>query len=391
MQTELTGPIELSIVIPCLNEGETLEHCIRKAQAALVAGNIRGEIVVADNGSSDDSVQIAERLGARVVHVAEKGYGNALMGGINSARGKFLLMGDADGSYDFGEAPRFVAKLREGHDLVQGCRLPVGGGTVARGAMPISHRLIGNPAFSFMARNMFKAPIHDIYCGLRAFTRELYQQLELRCVGMEFATEMIIKASLHGAKMVEIPITLHKDGRITNKPHLKTIRDGWRTLRFFLLCSPRWLFFIPGMALMAVGFVGYGLALPGVRIGPAQFDAHTLLFASLGLLLGYQSTWFAIIAKMFAMTEGLLPNDPRIKKFLQVTTLERGLVLGLMGMIAGALLMGDAVLQWRAVGFGHLDYSYTMRWVIPGVTLCALGFQTILSCFIVSLLSLARK
>jgi glycosyltransferase involved in cell wall biosynthesis len=391
MQKEPTGPIELSIVIPCLNEAETLEHCILKAQAALRDGNITGEIIIADNGSRDDSVQIAERLGARVVHVSEKGYGNALMGGLNSARGKFLMMGDADGSYDFGEAPRFVAKLHEGHDLVQGCRLRSGGGTIAAGAMPITHRLIGNPAFSFLARNMFKARIHDIYCGLRAFTREFYQQLELRCVGMEFATEMIIKASLQGASIAEIPITLHKDRRITNKPHLKTIRDGWRTLRFFLLCSPRWLFFVPGMALMLLGFVGYGLALPAVKIGPATFDAHTLLFASLGLMLGYQSTWFAIIAKTFAITEGLLPSDPRITRFLQITTLERGLVLGVMGMIAGVVLMGDAVLQWRAVGFGHLDYSYTMRWVIPGVTLCALGFQTILSSFIVSLLGLARK
>jgi glycosyltransferase involved in cell wall biosynthesis len=391
MQNEPAGPIELSIVIPCLNEGETLEHCIAKAHAALRDANISGEIVIADNGSRDDSVQIAQRLGARVVHVTEKGYGNALMGGLNAARGKYLLMGDADGSYDFSEAPRFLAKLREGFDLVQGCRLPSGAGTIAPGAMPITHRLIGNPAFSFLARNMFSSPIHDIYCGLRGFTRELYASLEMRCVGMEFATEMIIKASLHGAKIAEIPITLHKDKRITNKPHLKTIRDGWRTLRFFLLCSPRWLFFIPGMALIFFGLLGYGLALPGVKIGPAQFDAHTLLFASLGLLLGYQSTWFAIIAKTFATTAGLLPVDRRITKFLQITTIERGLLLGIMAMIAGVVLMGDAVLQWKAAGFGQLNYSHTMRWVIPGVTLCALGFQTILSCFIVSLLGLARK
>jgi glycosyltransferase involved in cell wall biosynthesis len=391
MQTEAIGPIELSIVIPCLNEGETLEHCIRKAQDALRDGNINGEIIIADNGSRDDSIKIAQRLGAHVVHVAEKGYGNALMGGLSCARGKYFLMGDADGSYDFGEAPRFVAKLREGFDLVQGCRLPAGGGAIAEGAMPITHRLIGNPAFSFLARNMFKARINDIYCGLRAFTRELYQKLELRCIGMEFATEMIIKASLTGANIAEIPITLHKDLRVSNRPHLKTIRDGWRTLRFFLLCSPRWLFFIPGMALMFLGFVGYGLALPAVKIGPATFDAHTLLFASLGLMLGYQSIWFAVIAKTFAITEGLLPDDSRFAKFLRITTLERGLILGVMGMMAGGFLMADAVLQWRAVSFGHLDYSYTMRWVIPGVTLCALGFQTILSCFIISLLGLARK
>ena len=228
-------------------------------------------------------------------------------------------MGDADGSYDFTEAPRFVAKLREGFDLVQGCRLASGGGTIAEGAMPISHRLIGNPAFSFLARNMFKARIHDIYCGLRAFTREFYQELELRCVGMEFATEMIIKASLIGATIAEIPITLHKDLRVSNRPHLKTFpRRLAHASSFLFIVQPALAFLCPeAWRCMLIGAIGYGLALPGVKLGPARFDAHTLLFASLAVMLGYQSIWFAIIAKTFAVTEKLLPPDARFTKFLQ--------------------------------------------------------------------------
>jgi glycosyltransferase involved in cell wall biosynthesis len=234
--------VELSVVMPCLNEADTLETCIRKAQTALTEHHIAGEIVVADNGSNDGSVQIAERLGARVVHVEAKGYGNALMGGIGAARGKYVLMGDADDSYDFLEIPRFLEKLRQGYDLVQGCRLPSGGGTVLPGAMPPLHRWWGNPMFSLMVRWWFHAPIHDVYCGLRGFTKSLYNRLDQRCTGMEFATEMIIKSSLYGEKIAEVPITLHPDGRKAHAPHLKTFRDGWRTLRFFLMYSPRSLF-----------------------------------------------------------------------------------------------------------------------------------------------------
>jgi glycosyltransferase involved in cell wall biosynthesis len=386
------GPaIELTIVMPCLNEGETLESCILKAQRALQEGHIRGEIIVGDNGSTDNSVVIAKRLGVRVVEVRAKGYGNALMGGIAAAAGKYILMGDADDSYDFQEAPRFLAKLREGYDLVQGCRLPSGGGTVMKGAMPFSHRWVGNPVFSFMAKTMFAAPIHDVYCGLRAFTRELYQRLELRCIGMEFATEMIIKSSLHGARIAEIPITLHPDGRVTHKPHLKTIRDGWRTLRFFLMFSPRWLFLYPGLALISLGFAGYALALPRMDIGKLHFDAHTLLFASLAILLGYQAVLFAILAKTFAIAEKLLPEDPKLTRFYQTVNLERGLLLGAVAMLLGLFLLADTVYQWQLAGFGHLDYSRTMRWAIPGVTLCALGFQTVLFGFFASILGLARK
>jgi glycosyltransferase involved in cell wall biosynthesis len=274
---------EVSVVMPCLNEADTLAVCIEKALRALRESKILGEIIVADNGSTDGSPAIAIRSGVRLVHIEAKGYGNALMGGIAAAHGKFIIMGDADDSYDFLEIPRFVEKLREGYDLVQGCRLPAGGGTIMPGAMPMLHRWWGNPMFSFLTRWWFKAPFHDVYCGLRGFRKDFYNRLAQRCTGMEFATEMIIKASLYSARIAEIPITLHPDGRKVHPPHLKTFRDGWRTLRFFLMCSPRWLFLMPGILLILAGLVGYGIAMPGLTFREITFDAHTLLFASLAI------------------------------------------------------------------------------------------------------------
>ena len=387
---EESGP-ELSIVMPCLNEADTLETCIEKAQRSLREHNITGEIIVADNGSTDGSQAIGARLGARVVHVEAKGYGSALMGGIAAARGKFIVMGDADDSYDFLEVPKFVEKLRAGADLVQGCRMPAGGGTVMPHSMPFLHRWWGNPMFSLIAQKCFRAPIHDVYCGLRGFTKELYERLDQRCTGMEFATEMIIKSSLHGAKIAEVPITLHPDGRKSHAPHLKTFRDGWRTLRFLLIYSPRWLFLIPGAWLILLGLAGYGLAMPGVVLRGVNFDAHTLLFASLAILLGYQSILFAIFSKTFAISEGLLPEDPHMNRFFELVNLERGLILGAGALLIGLTLLLAAINQWRINDFGGLSYSRTMRWVIPGATLTALGFQTILSSFFVSLLGMRRK
>jgi Glycosyl transferase family 2 len=387
----VTDGIELSIVMPCLNEAETLAGCIEKARIGIERSGVRGEIIVADNGSKDDSVRIAQKLGARVVHVKEKGYGNALRGGIQAASGKWIVMGDADESYDFSETDRFVKKFQEGFELIAGCRLPNGGGKVMPGAMPFSHRWLGNPLFSRMARNMFAAPIHDVYCGLRGFTRELYNRLDLQCEGMEFATEMIIKASLHGARIAEIPITLHPDGRKAQAPHLRTVRDGWRTLRFFLVFSPRWLFLTPGLVLALLGLTGYAVALPGLQIAGVTFDAHTLLFSSLAILMGYQSILFAIFAKTFAISEGFLPKDPRVDRFFKIIYLERGLALGTVAFLAGLILLGAAVLQWKSVHFGRLDYAITMRWVIPGATLTALGFQTVLSSFFVSILGMKRR
>ena len=383
--------IEVSVVMPCLNEADTLEVCIARAQRALQDSNIDGEIVVADNGSTDGSVEIAQRARARVIHVAARGYGNALMGGIAAARGKYIVMGDADSSYDFYEVPRIVSLLRQGYDLVQGCRLPSGGGTIMPGAMPLLHRWWGNPMFSLLARRWFNAPIHDIYCGLRGFTKRLYDELDQRCTGMEFATEMIIKSSLREARIGEVPITLHPDGRRTHAPHLRTFRDGWRTLRFFLMFSPRWLFLIPGACLILLGLIGYALAMPGVTVRGVTFDAHTLLFASLSILCGYQSIVFAIFTKTFAISEGLMPEDPRLNRFFALVDLERGLLIGSASLLIGLALLVGAINHWRLQDFGRLEYGETMRWVIPGATLTALGLQTVLSSFFVSILGMRRR
>jgi glycosyltransferase involved in cell wall biosynthesis len=385
------NPVELSVVMPCLNEADTLAICIEKARKALHDEAISGEIIVADNGSTDDSVTIARRMGARVVHVEAKGYGNALMAGIAAARGEFILMGDADDSYDFLEIPRFVEKLREGAELVQGCRLPRGGGKVMRGAMPLSHRWIGNPGLTLLVRHMFRSPVHDVYCGLRGFTRTLYDRLDQRCTGMEFATEMLIKASLFDARISEVPITLWPDGRKHHRSHLRTFRDGWRTLRFYLTYSPRWLFLYPGCLLMMLGCLGYAVAMPGLTIRGLTFDAHTLLFASLSILLGFQSAFFAILTKTFAVGEGLLPRDRRVVRFFEIFSLERGLLIGAVLLLNGFGLLVGAINQWRVIDFGPLDYPHTMRWVIPGVTVTVLGFQTILNSFFGSILGMRRK
>lgn len=387
---------ELTVVMPCLNEADTLETCLKKAKKAFEDNHINGEIVVADNGSSDASIEIAQSNGARVVHVAEKGYGSALMGGIAAARGRFVLMGDADDSYDFLEIPKFVEKLREGFDLVQGCRLPSGGGRVLPGAMPFLHRWWGNPMFSMMVRSWFSAPIHDVYCGMRGFTKEHYLSLDQRCTGMEFATEMIIKSSLRKVSIAEVPITLHPDGRTSHPPHLKTFRDGWRTLRFFLMYSPRWLFLLPGALLVLLGILGYAVALPQASFNlfdrNITFDIHTLLFASLFLLSGYQIILFAFFTKIFAISEGLLPEDKKLDSLFEFINLERGLILSALALVVGVVLLLLAVNEWRLVNFvGALDYSRTMRFVIPGATLTALGVQSVFSSFFASILGMKRK
>ncbi|HEY7371878.1 MAG TPA: glycosyltransferase family 2 protein [Polyangia bacterium] len=377
--------------MPCLNEADTLALCINKAQQALRDAGVAGEVIVADNGSADGSQEIAGGLGARVVDVAVKGYGSALMGGIAAARGRYVVMGDADDSYDFGELPKFVDKLREGFDLVQGCRLPAGGGTVAPGAMPFLHRWIGNPALTFLVRAWFDAPINDVYCGLRGFTKSHYERLDQRCTGMEFATEMIIKSSLMGSRISEVPITLHPDKRRSHPPHLKTFRDGWRTLRFFMMCTPRWLYLLPGLSFVLLGLVGYALAFPATRIGPATLGAHTLLFASLSILCGYQAILFSVFAQTFAMAEHLLPEDPVMMRAFKIINLERGLLASAIATLAGLALLFAAFWQWRAVGYGPLDYARTMRLVIPGATLTALGVQTFLSSFFISILGMTRR
>ena len=386
-----TGSVELSIVIPCLNEADTIGTCVSKALKAVREAGIEAEVIVADNGSTDASIEIAENLGARVIAVKKKGYGNALMGGIEAARGRYIIMGDADDSYDFLDVPRFVQKLREGFELVQGCRLPGGGGKVLRGAMPFLHRWWGNPMFTILSRWWFRAPVHDIYSGYRGFTKELYHRLEQRCTGMEFATEMIIKASLYRARISESPITLHPDGRKTHAPHLKTFRDGWRTLRFFMLFSPRWLFLMPGLFLIGLGVFGYILALPAASIGGITFDAHTLLVSSLSILCGYQAVVFAVFTRAYAVSEGLLPEESRVTQFFKWVTLERGLLAAAMCILAGLILIGLALNEWRLVHFGALDYARTMRYVIPGATFTTIGMQTFFSSFFLNIIGMRRR
>lgn len=388
---ELLPAPELSIVMPCLNEAETIGTCIQKAQTFLNQHHVAGEIVVADNGSTDGSQEIAMLMGVRVVRVEARGYGNALMGGITASRGCYVIMGDADDSYSFLDLKCFIDKLREGNDLVIGCRLPWGGGTIEPGAMKFLHRWWGNPMFTVMARRWFGAPINDVNCGLRGFSRTLFNRLNLRCTGMEFANEMIIKSSLYGERIAEVPITLHRDGRTAHPPHLRTFRDGWRTLRFYLMYSPKWLFVIPGIALMLLSVFGYAIAMPSLTIRGVTFDVHTLLFASLAMLCGYQSVLFAIFSKSFAISEGLMPEDPRLKRFFKIMYLERGLILAGVGMLLGVGLLLAAVGQWWKASFGPLDYERTMRLVIPGSMLTALGFQTMLFSFFASILGMRRK
>lgn len=379
---------ELAIVMPCLNEAETLEVCIQKARKGLAAAGVRGEIIVADNGSTDGSIQLAERLGVRVVHVKEKGYGSALRGGIEAARAPWILMGDADDSYDFSRIEGFVAKLRAGYDLVMGCRLPSGGGTIMPGAMPWKNRWIGNPSLSLTGRLFFRCPARDFHCGLRAFTQKAYREMDLKTTGMEFASEMVIKATLKSLAIAEVPITLHKDGR-SRPPHLKPWRDGWRHLRFMLIYSPRWLFLVPGLLLTLVGGVFASiLSFTTLRLGGTAFDAGSLAVACMLAIVGVQLVAFAFFTKVFATGEGLLPPDRAFTKVFKYFTLEKGVVFGLLILAFGLSLLIKAVVIWKQAHYGALPYDENMRRLIPAVTLVVLGIQVIFSSFFMSVLGL---
>jgi glycosyltransferase involved in cell wall biosynthesis len=381
--------IEVSVVMPCLNEAETLESCIRKAQRALLEANIAGEIIVADNGSSDGSIEIAQRLGAQVVKVQDKGYGNALMSGIAAARGKFIVMGDADDSYDFAHIPRFVEQLRRGSDLVMGNRFR---GGIEKGAMPPLHQYFGNPALSHLGRLFFRnRNVGDFYCGLRGFRKQAYERMGMRTTGMEFATEMVVKATLLKMRVAEVPTTLSPDGR-SRPPHLRTWRDGWRTLRFFLLYSPRWLFLYPGLGLMLLGTLLGAWLLPAPRtVASVTFDVHTLLYAAVFVLLGFQAIAFAVFTKLFAISEGLHPPDPTLDKAFRYITLEVGLLAGALLILAGLGVSVYAVGFWQSRHFGPLDYAQTMRLVIPASLFLTLGGQTVFASFFLSVLGLRRR
>ena len=374
--------------MPCLNEAETLARCIESARRGIQRAGVRGEILIADNGSTDGSPAIAEKSGARVVAVKEKGYGSALRGGIQAASGKWILMGDADDSYDFSEADRFVKKFQEGFELVMGCRLPVGGGTISPGAMPWKNRWLGNPVLSFTGRLFFKCPAHDFHCGLRGFTRAAFAKMDLQTTGMEFASEMVIKSTFKRLTIAEVPVTLRPDGR-SRPPHLKPWRDGWRHLRFMLLFSPRWLFLAPGILLSALGVVvAAALSLNDIRIGGIAFDVGTLAVACMTVIIGFQLVTFAFFTKVFAIAEGLLPDDPKFSRAFKFFNLEKGIGLGLLVLLAGVALLARALWIWRQADYGDLQPAENLRRLIPSVTLIVLGVQAVFSSFFMSALGL---
>jgi glycosyltransferase involved in cell wall biosynthesis len=380
--------VEVSVVMPCLNERESIGECIRMAQAGLEAAGTAGEIVVADNGSSDGSQEIAREMGARVVNVARKGYGAALTGGFEAAHGRFVVMGDADASYDFSSIGPFVERLRAGDDLVMGNRFR---GGIEKEAMPFLNRYLGNPVLSFVGRLFFRSGIGDFHCGLRAFRRDVLPTLDLQSPGMEFASEMVVKATLYGLRISEVPTTLSPALR-TRKPHLRPWRDGWRHLRFLLLFSPRWLFFYPGLTLILIGLVAMVALLPGeLRVFGVGFDVHTLVYASAMIVVGYQAMLFAVFARIYAMTSGFLPAKPWIRNLEERISVEAGALIGLALILAALATSIVAIAVWGGSGFEELEYRHTMRLVVPASTMLILGVQTVLASFFVSILGIERS
>lgn len=372
--------LELSIIMPCLNEAETLAICIEKAQWYLKEYQIKGEVLIADNGSTDGSQEIAIKMGAMLVNVKEKGYGSAIMGGILGAKGEFIIMADADDSYDFTNLNAFMEKLRSGYDLVMGNRFK---GGIKPNAMPFLHRYLGNPVLTWLGKLFFNSPCNDFHCGLRGFRKQAILSLNLRTTGMEFASEMVVKSTLNKLKITEVPTTLSPDGR-SRKPHLRTWRDGWRHLRFLLLYSPRWLFLYPGFFLMIMGLVTTIILLSSPRV-------HSLLYSATAIIIGFQLVNFAIFTKVYAIQEGLFPQDKKLLKFIKFFTLEQGLILGIILFLLGGIISVIALFQWESVGFGSLNPILTMRLVIPSVTSIALGLQIIFASFFLSIFQLKTK
>jgi glycosyltransferase involved in cell wall biosynthesis len=380
--------IELSVVMPCLNESETVGVCVRKALASLHEAGIRGEVIVGDNGSTDGSVELAQSEGARVIHIAEKGYGSALKGSILAARGKYVLMADSDDSYDFGHVMRFLEQLRAGSDLVMGNRFR---GGIAKHAMPPLHRYLGNPVLTAIGRLFFHSPCDDFHCGMRGFRRDSFLRMDVRSTGMEFASEMVVKASLLRMNVSEVPTTLSPDGR-SRPPHLRTWRDGWRHLRFLLMYSPRWLFLYPGTLLILLGLGVCAWLLPGPKVFHGiEFDVHTLLYAFVSVLLGFQLVAFAVFTKVFAVSEGLLPENPRFNRVFNYITLETGLIFG--GLLIAAGIGGSiiAVSGWAKNSFGDLNPEHILRIVMPSVFSLTLGVQIVCCSFFLSILGLRRR
>lgn len=380
--------MEISVVMPCLNEAETVATCVRKAVGFFVEHGVDGEVLIADNGSTDGSQELATEAGARIVPVEHKGYGNALFGGIQAARGRYVIMGDADDSYDFTALWPFLEQLRNGADLVMGNRFA---GGVAPGAMPPLHRYLGNPVLSFVGRLFFGSKIGDFHCGLRGFRRDRALSLGLQSTGMEFASEMVVKATLADQKIVEVPTTLSPDGR-SHPPHLRSWRDGWRHLRFLLLYSPRWLFLIPGIALILLGLIiGIPVGRGPVTVGEVTFDVDTLVGAAAMILIGFHAVTFALLTKVYAMAEGFLPPDRRVRKILRVWNLERGLLVGGVLAVAGLVGLVASVSHWQVHSFGELDPRWSLRLVVPSATALVVSFQIVIVTFFLSILGIRRS
>jgi hypothetical protein len=379
--------VELTVVMPCLNEAETVATCVTKAVRFIADSGITGEVVVADNGSTDGSQRLAEEAGARVVQVKDKGYGNALMGGIVAARGEYVIMGDADDSYDFSNLMPFLTELRGGADLVMGNRFK---GGIAPGAMPKLHRYLGNPVLSFVGRLFFRSPIGDFHCGLRGFRRDSALRLNLQATGMEFASEMVVKATLANQKITEVPTTLAKDGR-SRPPHLRSWRDGWRHLRFLLLFSPRWLFFAPGLVLFVAGVViGAVISAGPLKVGGVTFDVDTLVAASAMVVIGFQAVLFWLFTQVYAGSEGFLPEEPKVQRLLGNLSLERGLLAGAAIGLAGLVGLIFSLTYWQANKFGQLNYEHALRLMVPSVTALVVSCQVILGTFFLSILGIKQ-
>ncbi len=385
----MSQQIELTVVMPCLNEAETIGTCISKAMNWMKQNSVSGEVVIGDNGSTDGSQALAEGLGARVIAVPRKGYGSALMGAIEAAKGKYVIMGDSDDSYDFANLGPFLTELRNGHDLVMGNRFK---GGIAEGAMPFLHRYLGNPVLSFIGRLFFNCPVRDFHCGLRGFRQDLVTILDLKTTGMEFASEMVVKSTLFKVKITEVPTTLSKDGR-TRPPHLRTWRDGWRHLRFLLIYSPRWLFLYPGIFLMALGLI-LGLFIMQGPLGLFQhvyFDTNTLLYAGAFTIIGFQAVTFGVFTRTYAVEAGFLPAKDSLERIIEKFSVEMGLIIGLIVFLAGLGGTFYSLYVWEQSHFGQLDYPKILRVVIPSVVSIIIGLQTVLSSFFLGVLSVNKK
>lgn len=382
--------LELTILMPCLNEAETLEVCIKKAKKSIEDNNINGEVLIADNGSTDGSIEIAQRNGARVVNVPQRGYGSALIEGTKQAYGKYIIMGDADDSYDFSNIMPYVEKLREGYELVMGNRLT---GGIEKGAMPWSHRYIGTPVISFIGRLFYKSKVGDFNCGMRGYDKQAILNLDLKCTGMEYASEMIVQANLNNLKIAEIPTTLKKDGR-SRPPHLNTFSDGWRHLKFLLMYSPKWLFLIPGLILLIVGIIGESAVLfTDLHFARVTLGVHSMLYFGAMIVVGLQIILFSLLAKTYAINSGMNPinKDDKFLNILNKLTLEKGLVLGILLIIIGFALSIYALIVWQQATWGDLNPAHVMRITIPAVYLIIIGVQMSFASFLLGILNIEYK